>query len=244
MGRRTVLLIAAVVLAALGTLLVFAYVHNVDNRALAKQQPVRVLVAKTRITAGTRAADAASRGDFELRELPRAAVAASALSDIEPVKDQVAISDIFAGEQILSVKFAAVGSSTGPLSVPAGKIAVAVQVGDPERVAGFVQPGAFVAVFATIQPSTVGGGAAAQFTKLLLPRVQVIGVGPATLRSPDAASGQTGEATSAILTLALDQMEAQRTILASQAGRLYFALLTPDSRVGRAPAVDLRNLFP
>ena len=45
MGRRLALLIAAVLVAALGTALVFAYVKKADDRAIADQQPVSVLVA-------------------------------------------------------------------------------------------------------------------------------------------------------------------------------------------------------
>ena len=37
MGRRTLLLVAAFVVAALGTTLVFLYVHGANDRALADQ---------------------------------------------------------------------------------------------------------------------------------------------------------------------------------------------------------------
>ena len=46
MGRRLALLIAAVLAAALGTSLVYAYVNKADDRAIAGQRPVNVLVAK------------------------------------------------------------------------------------------------------------------------------------------------------------------------------------------------------
>ena len=59
MGRRTILLIAAVVVAAVGTGLIFAYVNGVNDRALADQSPQQVLVAKVTIPSGTTAADAA-----------------------------------------------------------------------------------------------------------------------------------------------------------------------------------------
>jgi pilus assembly protein CpaB len=45
MGRRTMLLVAAFVVAALGTTLVFLYVNGVNDRAVADQKQVRVLVA-------------------------------------------------------------------------------------------------------------------------------------------------------------------------------------------------------
>ena len=53
MGRRTVLLIAALVVAALGTALVWMYANRADERAQADAAPVEVLVATSDIGAGT-----------------------------------------------------------------------------------------------------------------------------------------------------------------------------------------------
>ena len=61
MGRRTLLLIAALVVAALGTTGIFLYVNGVDERAEAGYDLVEVLVATTPIAAGTSAQDAAGR---------------------------------------------------------------------------------------------------------------------------------------------------------------------------------------
>lgn len=251
MGRRTVLLVAALVVAALGTVLVYAYVRDVDKRALKNNDPVRVLVAKSRIPAGTRAGDAERSGALKAEDIPRKAVADGALGAVAPITDLVAASDIFPGEQILRAKFTTPGTIDA-LAIPTGKIAVSVQLGDPQRVAGFVKPGSEIAVFATVQPPSTGGGAsgaaaaqAQSFTRLLLARVEVLAVGPTTLRPPtDQNAGNTEAVPTAILTLALDQVQAAKVIYAQGAGSIYFGLLNKDSKVAPGvPAVDLRNLF-
>ncbi len=45
MGRRAALLIAAIVIAAIGTTLVYLYAKQANDRAIAEAKPVKVLVA-------------------------------------------------------------------------------------------------------------------------------------------------------------------------------------------------------
>lgn len=243
MGRRTVLLVVAVLVAAIGTGLIFAYVNGVDDRALEGQQPVEVLVATAAINSGTTGAAAAQAGSFELRKVAKDSVADGALADITPVNNLVALGTIFPGEQILAAKFGAAGSGS-VLPIPTDKMAVSVQLADPARVAGFVQPGSEVAVFLTLAP----GPGIAQTTdtiRVLLPRAGVIAVGPTTL-TPVAAGveGANAEALPrAIITLALTQTEAQKVILASQKGTLYFGLLTKQSKSTVGSPLDVTKLL-
>lgn len=244
MGRRTILLIAAVVVAAVGTGLIFAYVNGVNDRALADQSPQKVLVAKVMIPSGTTAADAAKAGGFELKTVAKDSVATGALSDIEPVADEVTLTAIFPGQQIVAAAFGAQGSSSA-LPIPANDLAMSVQLDDPARVAGFVEPGSSVAVFATLNSQGSGNS---QQTRLLLPRVTVVAVGPTTTTAQTSTNVRTGQSNTeqisrAILTLALTQQDAQRVIYAQQQGRLYFGLLTSNSKVAPGPGTDAHNLF-
>ena len=65
MGRRTVLLVAAVLIAALGAGLVLIYVHDVNQKVKAREAPEQILVAKKIIPAGTTGAAASAEGDLE-----------------------------------------------------------------------------------------------------------------------------------------------------------------------------------
>jgi pilus assembly protein CpaB len=245
MTRRTILLIAALVVAALGTGLIFAYVHNIDNKAIADQQPQQILIAKSEIPAGTSVQDAASKGAFQQVEMAKKYVVQGALSDTTPINNQIALAPIYPGQQVLSQMFGAQGS-TSALPIPNNDMAISVALTDPARVAGFVEPGSSVAIFATVNPSA--GGATTQTTRLLLPRVQVIAVGPTTTTSQTTTNTQTGQTNTeqisrAILTLAVNQVEAQQVIFAQQQGQLYFGLLTANSKVASGKGVDARNLF-
>ena len=260
MGRRTVLLVASILVAAVGTALVFLYVSSINDRAIADQEPTRVLVAKHLIELGTRGSDAAAAGAFELKTLPRNAIAAGAVADVKPIADLMAKGPIFPGEQILLDKFGAAGT-TEALPLPDGTIAVSVQLSDPARVAGFVAPGSHVAVFATVdrpstatpapratatQPATTGASDA-KLTAVLLPKAEVVAVGATTVvpvkTTDSSGTEQTEPIPKTILTLALTPGDAQRLVFASQQGELYFGLTTDKSGVTTAPGTTLDNLF-
>ena len=73
MGRRTILLIVAAVVAVLGAGMVFLYVQGADDRAQAEQAPVEVLKAIAQIEPGETLADAQAAGKLELQAVPERA---------------------------------------------------------------------------------------------------------------------------------------------------------------------------
>jgi pilus assembly protein CpaB len=239
MGRRTALLIAAVVVALLGVALVLIYVQGIDERAREGQETVEVLYTKSAIALGTTGSAAEQAGAFELRQIPRDAAATGALSSTDPIKDLVSLSAIPSGIPVVSSDWGTVGT-TSALPIPGDRIGVAVQLGDPQRVAGFVEPGSEVAVFLT----TAEGGQ--QSTGVLLPRVTVLAVGPTSIKTTSTSDGEqtnTEEVPNAILTLSLSQAEAQQVILGQTTGQLYLGLLTPDSATRRGSATTADDLI-
>ncbi len=239
MGRRIALLITAVVIAAVGTTLVFFYVKGANDRALADTRPVEVLVAKTQVSAGTSVADAAAAGALIRQRIPQAAAANGALASIDPIREQVALTTIFPGQQILAQMFGRSASAATPLAMPKGTLAVSFQFADPNRVAGFVQPGSKIAVF-----HTGAVGSTEDSTQVLLERAQVIAVGPTTVSPPaDPKAANLEAVPRALLTLALNQKDAQKMIFASQKGSLYLGLLTEQSQVSTGGGANAANLF-
>ncbi|MCZ3387388.1 MAG: Flp pilus assembly protein CpaB [Actinomycetia bacterium] len=220
MGRRTLLLIAALVVAALGTVLIFLYVNNLEEEAIGAAEPVDVLVATQQVAPGTTAADASNDGAFEIATVPASAAPVGVLSDITLISDQVALAPIFPGQQVLAQMFGPPGSSASGLSVPKDKLAMSVQLGDPERVAGFVAPGSDVTIFWTDDAGD---------TMVIIPKLNVLGTGATTLATQvtttDTGESTTSEIPQAILTLETDQVQAQRIINAQANGALYFGLL-------------------
>ena len=240
MDRRKVLLVVAAVIAALGTLLVFLYVRGADQRADQRYDAVQVLRAVKSIPPGETVEAAQAAGKIETGTVAREQLLADALTGVEPIAGQVAVTTIYPGEQIISSKFGATGTATG-LTMPKGKFAISVQLGDTQRVAGFVNPGDNVAIFMN------GSGPQGAFTRLLLPTVQVIASGATTMTTTTtttAAGAQTQEVfPRALMTLAVSQEEAERIMFATSSGELTFGLLNTDSKVAPSGGVTEDNLF-
>jgi pilus assembly protein CpaB len=251
MARRAVLFILALVLALVGTGAVLVYVQQTDERAIADRQPVVVLVAKGTIPAGMTAQQATEKGLLESKKLPANAVPTDSLDSVTAIREQVAIADIYKGEVLLRPKFSA-QQVTGALTIPTGKMAVSVELGDPQRVGGFVLPGAEVAIFNTFDvekaPDKAGKPGELEVTvdattRLLLPRIPVIAVGPSTLRSASAKKDGKDEIPVTILTVAVTQSEGEKLVHAAQTGELYFALLNGQSKTGPSDGVNNFTLF-
>jgi len=153
-------------------------------------------------------------------------------------------------------------TATGALAIPRGMVAVTIPLCMSEAVAGYVQPGSQVAVFDTYATkkanlqescdqsgqSNQAQGKGAAITRIVLPRVLVLAIGQApssgttststtasggastqSSQTDPAASGPTG---AVLVTMAVDQADAERLIVITRAGLPYLALLTSSSQIG------------
>jgi pilus assembly protein CpaB len=231
MGRRTVLLVAAILVAALGAGLVLIYVRDVNQRVKAREAPEQILVAKKIIPAGTTGAAASASGDLESVKIAREAVAPGALVSIDQVANLVALAPIYPGEQILSTKFGKQGASS-LLTIPtAGTMALSISLPGPARVNGFIAPGSQVAVFLT------AGGS----TRVILDRVTVIAVGTRTL-VPSSGQATGADQQSDVVTFGVTAAQAQTLIYAQSTGSLYLSLLAANSTVPSLPPTNSTNI--
>jgi pilus assembly protein CpaB len=241
MDRRRILLIIAAVVAALGTLLVFLYVRSADARAQDSVDAVQVLTASQGIAAGESYDDALAAGKIVPRGVPRSQLLANVQSSADALKGYVALQAILPGEQIVADKFGANAAEvSSPLGIPEKSMAISINLTDPDRVAGFVNPGSEVAIFVTTTGATDAADAntaepVTAKTKILLSRVTVLGVGSTTpvttTTTAEDGTQQTEQLPRTLLTLALTQDEAQQVILASKTLEVTFALLTKGSDV-------------
>lgn len=241
MDRRKVLLAVAAVIAALGTLLVFLYVRGAEGRADERYKAVQVLRVVKPITPGETVEAAQAAGKIETSSVAQKDVLPDALTGVDTIAGQAATTTIYPNEQLTSSKFGALGAGTG-LTIPKGKIAISVNLSDPARVAGFVNPGDKVAIFM----SGAGGGTA--FSRLLLPDVEVIGAGTTTVvatTTTDSTGAQTtDQLPKTLLTLAVSQADAERVLYAAGNGELAFGLMNGDSQIAPSKGVNKNNLFP
>lgn len=243
MDRRRILLVVAVLVAAIGSALVFLYVKGADTRAQQKFDTVEVLKASVKIEPGETIEDAQAAGKLALSTIAQDQLLDGYQTSTESLAGTVALSAIYPGEQIIAAKFGTSAAVQSSLQIPDGAMAISVNLTDPARVAGFVSPGSDVSIFMSGSDLQTGQS----FTRMLLDRVTVLGVGsttPVSTTTTDQSGASTTEQLPrTLLTLALDQQQAQRVLYASSNGELAFALLTESSTVQSDPGVDATTLF-
>lgn len=243
MTRRSALLVAALGIAALGTLLIILWVRGIEDRATEDQELVEVLVATETIEVGETLEDAQSAGKIVTREINQVAVVGGALSETDTIEGQVALETIYPDEQIIQQNWGEPGQEE-TLGTEEGDMAISVELSDPDRVAGFVTPGSDVAIFCTALDARalLANGDTRElgdYTRLIVPRVPVLGIGNTAVASRTTTT-ETGESTTeevprTVLTISVDQDEAERIVLCRHSAVPTFALLNEDS------VVDIRR---
>ena len=152
MSRRFLAIGGAVVLAAVGALLLISYVQGAEERALEGQELVTVYVVTQPIDEGATLAEVQDR--VEHRELPREAVVPNAVADLEDLSGLIASSDIVVGEQVLLSRFEtpAEAAVDTRVQVPADLLQATIAVPPERAVGGRLIPGDLVAVIASFEP--------------------------------------------------------------------------------------------
>jgi pilus assembly protein CpaB len=250
--RRVLTVVLALLLAVVGTGAVLAYVRQADQRALAGQKAVSVLVAGRLIPSGTAAGTALRDGLLASQELPAASVPPDALRSIPGNLSGLVLSANLQPGQLLlrPMLVTAVQVSHSGLAIPPGMVAITINLCLPEAVAGNVHAGSEVEVFDTSSgggssltgssgcspPQEQQGGAQ---TRVLLPKVQVLSVGQATAsgqsgtaaaQSTSGTSSSSSSSSDVLVTVAVSQANAERLILVTQTGLPYLALLADSSQ--------------
>ena len=241
MGRRVALLTAAIVIAAIGTTLVYLYAKQANDRAIADAQPRDVLVASALIPAGQSAEQALAAGSLVTESIPASAVADGAVGNIEVLAGQVAIGPIYPGQQILTQLFGETAGAVTGIQIPKGLLAASFTFSDTARVAGFVNAGSEVAVFLT---SPAASPDEQPTTRLLLPKVKILAVGATTITPPADPTKANPEAPPrATMTIAVSQPQLEKLVFAQTQGELYLGLLNDASEVDPGPGTNADNLF-
>ena len=244
MNRRVLGLIAAIVLAAIATVILINYVTRVDERAREGQELAEAYVAQQDISAGTAADAAIDQGLIAREDVPATAVPGGAIASLDQIEGQVAAESIFAGEVIVAQRFGeTVATPAGRFEVPDGLQAVSVQADVVPGVAGFVEPGDTVSIVATIDAQLEDEEATDLRSELLLQNVEVLAVGQRVHQEEGDPSIQRSD-DSYIFTLALDGVQVEQLVFANAQGSLWFTLLPDDEQdpVG-TPGRDTTNLF-
>ncbi|MDQ1287415.1 MAG: pilus assembly protein CpaB [Actinomycetota bacterium] len=217
MGRRTLLVIASLLIATVGTALIWVYARGADERARRDwAEPVTVLVATEPIEIGATRSEVAKHA--KPRQIPRLLAPEHRLTGLEAIGARATSIPVLAGQYLVEGQFSAESGASG---VTENRMGLAVQLEDPNRVASLLRPDSRVAVYA-VTPTRTGTSVV-----FLLNDVRVIAVGGAsTVRGADGARARVGtqaDVSTALVTLDVDG--AQATRLMAYHEFLYFTLL-------------------
>ena len=102
-NKRWIGVVAAVVLAAVGTLILIQYVNSADQRALAGQETIQVYVLQQEVAAGTPAEELAQTVETIL--VPAATQVPGTVASFDEIAGTVAAVDLVPGEQLLLSRF-------------------------------------------------------------------------------------------------------------------------------------------
>ncbi|MBE4719256.1 MULTISPECIES: Flp pilus assembly protein CpaB [unclassified Pseudarthrobacter] len=250
--------IAALLLAITGTILLAVYVQAADSRAAQGLNPVKVLVAKEHIPAGTKVEDLASK--LKLESLPQSAVPAAALESLDGHAGKVTSASLEPDEQLLAAKLLDPKELVpGTVPVPDGLEEVTFLLA-PERIlGGRLEAGDVVTVYGSFKtedgipadanvPAEVKGWK--QSTGLLFHDVLVTAVQKA---APETAnSGSNGSSAdsavampngSAFVTVARSDADAAKMVFGAEFGTLWLAKQTATSTKSQPPVTTFGGLY-
>lgn len=218
MARRRVFLVLVLALGAGGTLALATYNYMQQLPAQAVSIPTApVVVAAADLQIG------AELGPDDLRVIqwPANAVPQNAFSHPDEIIGRGLVLPVIQNEPILAMKLAPTEAGAGlPPVIPPGLRAVSVRVNEVIGVAGYVLPGTFVDVLATVNPSEQRSDV---MSKVILTNVQVLAAG--TKIEHDVEGNKPMPVT--VVTLLVSPEESERLTLASTEGKIQLALRNP-----------------
>jgi pilus assembly protein CpaB len=146
MGRRALLVIAAMLVAAFGVGLISLYVKDADTRANNNAKVVDVVVATTDIPKGWTGAKA--RVSTTTRRVAVGLAGANPISNMDSVGTKILTQHVDKDQALLESMFVDVSAAAKGL-IEKGYVLTQVSLGDPMRVTGLLVPDSKVTIFIT-----------------------------------------------------------------------------------------------
>ncbi len=148
--RRIIGIVAATILALIGTVALVTYVRSATDDAVADEALVDVYVVDEFVPKGAEPDTIMSAVSVE--QVPARLVQAGALTDLEQVGDQVAASDLQPGDQLLAARLAAKDLVTQDVT---DKVQVSALLEAERAVGGALKKGDLVGVYISFDPFDV-----------------------------------------------------------------------------------------
>jgi pilus assembly protein CpaB len=255
--RKVLAALAALLLAVISTGVLIKYVQGAEDRALAGEELVEVLVAKENISAGTSAADLAS--SVVAQRVPAKVRAADAVVTFSEIAGLVAAIDVVPGEQLLARRFVNPvnfqGARSASAAVPKNADEVTFKLAPERALGGQLRPGDKVTVVASFEseddlsgdPTGSGPtGKLPDISHVLLNQAIVVRV-----QFPEDANTSTKEKNGVavaptqemLVTLAVDQPSLERAVFASEFGKVWLSYEPKDADSTQNQLVTRENIY-
>jgi pilus assembly protein CpaB len=252
MRRRVTGIVAALVLASLGTVMLVVYVQSARDEAVAGERMVDVLVVSDDIEKGTKAADIDDLVDT--KQVPAKVRADGAVADLADLDDEsVAAVDLVPGEQLVASRFVS-RSEAARGDIPEGLQEVTVPLEPARALGGRITAGDTVGVFLSFDPFDIGNTGEKtpnvthlELHKVTVTRVQLDDSGSSSGLGADDDS-EDGEVTDApsgtfLVTLAVDAPSAERVVFAAEHGFVWLSAEPQDADESGTSIIDRGNVY-
>ena len=252
MRRRVTGIVASLLLASLGTMLLVAYVQSARNEAVAGERMVDVLVVTDAIDKGTKAVDI--EDSVTVRQVPAKVKADGAIDDVDDLNDDlVAAVELVPGEQVVSTRFVT-RQQAARGDVPEGLQEVTVPLEPARAVGGRLSAGDTVGVFLSFDPFEISreGDKTPNTTHLELHKVLVTGVqieNAQNLSTSDDGSDENADRPTQaasgtyLVTLAVDSAAAEKVVFAAEHGFVWLSAEPEDADEGGTEIVTRGNVY-
>ncbi len=145
--QGTILL--GVIAAVIAAVALVVYLREYRNSVNAKTAPISVLVAKSLIQKGTSGDIVGSSALYQVTSIPKNQVQTGAFVDAGSLSGQVALTDIYPGQQITAADFGTAPSSVTQ-QLDRNERAVVISLGVPQEVGGQIGAGSHVDVWVSL----------------------------------------------------------------------------------------------
>lgn len=208
--QKLIGIVASVLLAAVGTGLLVAYVRSAEHRALKGEKTVDVLVVANTIPKGTKAEDITA--NLRVEQIPVKIATKDALTSTTPLAGKVAAVDLLPGEQLLSTRFTSPAEAQG---IGAGMLQVTIALEPVRALGGQLRKGDSVGVTISFDsPET---------THLVLHKVKVTDVRTADGQTVTSPAAGTAPAATMLVTLAVDAPSMEKVVFGAEHGRIWLS---------------------
>jgi pilus assembly protein CpaB len=226
MKRRAIGVLVAVAMTLTGTLMLVSYVRGAENRAVAGEKLVEVLVVAQPIKKGTAAS--ALNGKVKLERVPARVRPETAVTSLASLRGLVTTADLALGEALVRGRFGEADSLDVSGRIDTSKLVKVTASLDPERaIGGQLKAGDTVVVIISAEVE-LPDGKKEKVTRVKIHQVPVVAVSGAVVTpasDKDKAENPSASSSAKVeVTLAFNQDQAAQYVWGLEHGSIWLGL--------------------